>query len=119
MPEPHQQTLYRPDFEHDACGVGFIARTNGRAGHDSGQMALQAASGMKHRSGIDADGQSGDGAGVLTQIPHRLLAAEMSALPEPGDYGVGMLFLAGGQGSEVAIKLVETIFHQLFETVDS
>ena len=92
MPDPHQQTLYRPEFEHDACGVGFIARTTGRAGHDIVQMALQAVGAMKHRSGHDADGLSGDGAGVMTQIPHRLLSAEIATLPEPGDYALGMLF---------------------------
>jgi glutamate synthase domain-containing protein 2/glutamate synthase domain-containing protein 1/glutamate synthase domain-containing protein 3 len=102
MPDLPQQSLYRPEFEHDACGVGFIARTTGRAGHDIVQMALEAVAKMKHRSGIDADGQSGDGAGLLTQVPHRLLAAEMADLPEPGDYGLGMLFLPNGdQGSEV------------------
>ncbi|NJN96928.1 MAG: hypothetical protein HC875_23940 [Anaerolineales bacterium] len=60
MPDLSQRTLYRPEFEHDACGVGFIARTTGRAGHDIVQMALQAVGAMKHRSGIDADGHSGD-----------------------------------------------------------
>lgn len=126
MPDLPQPSLYRPGFEHDACGVGFIARTTGRAGHDMVQMALEAVGKMKHRSGMDADGQSGDGAGLLTQIPHRLLAAEVTDLPEPGDYGLGMLFLPnGGRGSgargqelEVAVELVETSFNQLFKTVD-
>ncbi|MBE7549865.1 MAG: glutamate synthase subunit alpha [Anaerolineales bacterium] len=120
MLDPHQQGLYRPEFEHDACGVGFIARTTGRAGHDIVQMALEAVGKMKHRSGIDADGQSGDGAGLLTQLPHRLLAAEMADLPEPGDYGLGMLFLPNrGKELDKAIELVETTFNQLFETVVS
>ncbi|MBE7474128.1 MAG: glutamate synthase subunit alpha [Anaerolineae bacterium] len=122
MPDPYQQTLYHPEFEHDACGVGFIARTTGRAGHDIVQMALQAVGAMKHRSGIDADGRSGDGAGVMTQIPHRLLSAEIADLPQPGDYALGMLFLprpeTGDRGPETdrAIELVETTFNQLLET---
>ncbi|MCL4302829.1 MAG: glutamate synthase subunit alpha [Anaerolineae bacterium] len=127
MPDLPQQSLYRPEFEHDACGVGFIARTTGRAGHDIVQMALEAVGKMKHRSGIDADGQSGDGAGLLTQLPHRLLAAEVADLPKPGDYGLGMLFLPNGsqgsgvrgQGLEKIIEWVETTFNQIFETVAS
>jgi glutamate synthase domain-containing protein 1 len=78
---PYQNLLYRPEFEHDACGVGFVARITGQPGHDILQMALQAVSCMKHRSGIDADGLSGDGAGVQTQIPHRLLAGEIPPTP--------------------------------------
>ncbi|MEM7344707.1 MAG: glutamate synthase-related protein, partial [Chloroflexota bacterium] len=88
-----QNSLYRPEFEHDACGVGFIARTTGEADHDIIEMALESIRCMKHRAGIDADGLSGDGAGVLTQIPHNLLANEIENLPAPGDYGVGVLFL--------------------------
>jgi glutamate synthase (ferredoxin) len=87
------QTLYRPEFERDACGVGFVARTSGQPGHDMVQLALQAVGCMKHRSGIDADGQSGDGAGVMTQVPHRLLADEIPDLPARGDYALGMFFL--------------------------
>lgn len=121
MPNSSQPSLYRPQFEHDACGVGFIARTTGRAGHDIVQMALEAVGKMKHRSGIDADGQSGDGAGLLTQIPHRLLAGDVADLPEPGDYGLGMLFLSDrgqgsgdkGQGLGKAVELVETTLAQL------
>ena len=107
------KTLYRPQFEHDACGVGFIARTTAQPGHDILQLALEAIGCMKHRSGIDADGQSGDGAGVLTQIPHRLLATEIDDLPEPGDYGVGMLFLPSEP--EAAVYIVENMIAQLLE----
>ena len=86
------KTLYRPEFEHDACGTGFIARTTGVPGHDIVELALEAIGRMEHRSGINADGLSGDGAGILTHIPHRLLAAEIEDLPEPGDYALGMFF---------------------------
>ena len=93
MTNLNQKTLYRPQFEHDACGIGFVARTTGEPGHDIVQMALEAVGNMEHRSGIDADGLSGDGAGILTHIPHRLLASEIDNLPAPGNYGLGMLFL--------------------------
>lgn len=105
--------LYRPELEHDACGVGFIARTTGQAGHDIVEMALEAVSCMKHRSGIDADGQSGDGAGLLIQIPHRLLAEEITALPSPGDYAVGMLFLP--QEETTAMQLVEQVLKDRYD----
>jgi hypothetical protein len=91
MRQDLNKTLYRPAFEHDACGIGFVARTTGVAGHDILSLALSAITCMEHRAGVDADGLSGDGAGILTQLPHRLLAAEIEALPEPGDYALGML----------------------------
>jgi glutamate synthase domain-containing protein 1 len=109
-------TLYRSQFEHDACGIGFIARTTGIPGHDIVQMAVEAVGRMAHRSGIDADGMSGDGAGVLTQIPHRLLAAEISNLPAYGDYAVGMLFLPLDD-PDAAVRLVEEVVSE--ETIRS
>ena len=98
-------TLYRPEFEHDACGVGFIARTTGQPDNDILQMALEALGCMKHRAGVDADGLSGDGAGIMTQIPHHLLNDEIPNLPAPGDYALGVFFLP--KEADPAIKLVE------------
>lgn len=106
------KTLYRPQFEHDACGVGFVTRITGQAGRDIIQLALEAVGRMEHRSAIDADGRSGDGAGILTQIPHRLLSAEINTLPPPGDYALGMLFLPPETDSAqtaAAAKLVESV----------
>ncbi|HMR63326.1 MAG TPA: glutamate synthase-related protein [Anaerolineae bacterium] len=88
----NHKTLYRPEFEHDACGIGFVARTTGVPGHDIVAYALESIACMEHRAGVDADGKSGDGAGILTQLPHRLLASEIEDLPAPGDYAVGMFF---------------------------
>ncbi len=96
------QSLYRPEFERDACGVGFIARTTGQPGHDIVEMALESVGCMKHRAGIDADGFSGDGAGILTQIPHRLLANDIADLPPAGDYAVGILFLSDAGEADAA-----------------
>jgi glutamate synthase (ferredoxin) len=119
----NQALLPYPHSEHDACGIGFIARTTGTPGHDILRLALEAISCMKHRGGVDADGLSGDGAGILTQIPHRLLTAEIEDLPAPGDYAVGMLFLpadrdlepSNGHASltQQAIDLVETTLRQM------
>jgi glutamate synthase (ferredoxin) len=88
--------LYDPRFEHDSCGVGFVATTSGRS-HAIVERALEAVSNLTHRGAVSADGKTGDGAGILTQIPHRLLAAELQRLgvrvPRHTDLGVGMIFL--------------------------
>ena len=89
--------LYDPAFEHDACGVGFVADRAGRASAEVLPLAMQALSRMAHRGAVDADGRTGDGAGVTTQIPHALFADELArrgaGLPEPGRYAVGLVFL--------------------------
>ena len=78
--------LYNPDFEHDACGVGFIAKTSGERTHDVIERAIAALKSLAHRGAIDADAVTGDGAGLLTQIPARAPARipgeeEEAALP--------------------------------------
>jgi len=91
------QGLYHPDFEHDACGIGFVANLKGRASHDIVSNALTMLTCMEHRGGTGFDVKSGDGAGILIQIPHSFFAEEAKQLgfelPASGDYGVGMLFL--------------------------
>jgi glutamate synthase (NADPH/NADH) large chain len=88
--------LYRPDFEHDACGIGFVANLKGRKSHDIIDNALTMLSAMEHRGGTGVDVNSGDGAGVLIQIPHELFEEETAkegiTLPANGEYGVGMVF---------------------------
>jgi glutamate synthase domain-containing protein 2/glutamate synthase domain-containing protein 1/glutamate synthase domain-containing protein 3 len=92
-----QRSLYDPQFEHDACGVGFVADIGGRPAHAILQIAVQALGNLSHRGAKDADGKTGDGAGVLTQIPRRLFSREVEKLgyARPGheDIAVGMLFL--------------------------
>jgi glutamate synthase (ferredoxin) len=88
--------LYDPRFEHDACGIGFVARLSGAPSHDILAMALTAVGNMAHRGGVGADGKSGDGAGVLTQIPRAFFARELARLgiTHPvEDLAVGMVFL--------------------------
>jgi glutamate synthase domain-containing protein 2/glutamate synthase domain-containing protein 1/glutamate synthase domain-containing protein 3 len=96
--------LYDPRFEHDACGVGFVASLAGRASHTVLEHALTSVVNLGHRGAIDADGVSGDGAGVLTQIPRALFERELARLGrprvEPSQLAVGMVFLprdAAGQ----------------------
>ncbi len=90
-------SLYDPRFEHDACGIGFIADIHGRRSHTLLRQALTAVANMAHRGAVADDGQTGDGAGILVQVPYRLLAEELAALgreaPPPGALGVGMVFL--------------------------
>ena len=85
-----------PLFEHDSCGVGFVASTGGRS-HQIVERALEAVANLTHRGAVSADGKTGDGAGVLTQIPHRLLALELRRrgvrIDGHADLGVGMIFL--------------------------
>ena len=89
-------TLYRPEFEHDACGTGFITYIDGRKSHQIVADALTMLANMEHRGACGCDSDSGDGAGVLIQLPHWFLLEEGVKhgirLPEPGQYGVGMVF---------------------------
>ena len=91
------QGLYRSEFEHDACGVGFVARLKGEPTHQIVQQGLEILRNLEHRGACGCDALTGDGAGILFQLPHRFLAKvardNRIALPEPGDYGVAMVFL--------------------------
>jgi len=90
------QGLYRTEFEHDSCGIGFVANLKGKKSHDIIENALTMLSCMEHRGGTGFDVKSGDGAGILIQIPHDFLSQEMATLglnlPDAGKYGVGMIF---------------------------
>jgi glutamate synthase (ferredoxin) len=115
------QSLYHPEFESSACGIGFIARITGVPDHAIITMSLEAVGRMEHRSGIDADGRSGDGAGILTQLPHKLLAAEIDDLPAPGDYALGMFFFSADTATTAKV-IIENILNQTFyaqEVIDT
>src|ERR1700759_202155 len=87
--------LYDPAYEHDACGVAFVARLDGVRSHETVDRALRALDNLEHRGAAGADAESGDGAGILIQIPHVLFRATTDAeLPPPGEYGVAMCFAA-------------------------
>ena len=87
--------LYDPSFEHDACGVGFVADLSGRGGHDVVARALQVLRNLEHRGAEGGDRDTGDGAGILTQVPDGFFRAVCGfPLPEPGSYAAGMAFFA-------------------------
>jgi len=94
---PGAQGLYDPSHEKDSCGVGFIADMKNRKSHGIVQQGLQILRNLDHRGAVGADPKMGDGCGILVQIPHRFFAAECAKtgiwLPEPGQYGVGHLFM--------------------------
>jgi glutamate synthase domain-containing protein 2/glutamate synthase domain-containing protein 1/glutamate synthase domain-containing protein 3 len=93
---PPRQGLYDPQTEREACGIGFVASIRGRRSHDIIQKGLQVLINLEHRGACGCDPETGDGAGVLIQIPHEFFGVECARLgvelPEPGQYGVGVIF---------------------------
>ncbi len=94
---PNAQGLYDPANEHDACGIGFVANIKGEPSHDIVLKGLQILVNLAHRGACGCDAETGDGAGVLIQIPHQFFAKETRtlgfSLPEAGHYGIAMCFL--------------------------
>ena len=94
-------TLYRPEWEHDNCGIGAIADIRGRKSHQIVADALTIVENLEHRAGKDAEGKTGDGVGILTQVPHRYFAGVCRELgielPGEREYGVGMFFFPQGE----------------------
>jgi glutamate synthase (NADPH/NADH) large chain len=94
---PPKQGLYDPQFEHDACGVGFVVDIAGRKSNDIVRRSLQVLVNLQHRGAKGCEENTGDGAGILIQVPHEFLKAECTKsgfdLPAPGTYGVGMVCL--------------------------
>jgi glutamate synthase domain-containing protein 2/glutamate synthase domain-containing protein 1/glutamate synthase domain-containing protein 3 len=94
---PERQGLYDPRNEHDACGIGFVVNISGERSHDIIVKGLEILINLTHRGACGCDPQTGDGAGILIQIPHKFFARECAqlhfTLPPEGQYGVGMVFL--------------------------
>ncbi len=90
---PNTQGLYDSKYEHDSCGIGFVANVKGERSHDIILRGLEALERMAHRGAESADNKTGDGAGILMQIPHEFYRALVPSLPEPGQYGTGIVFL--------------------------
>ena len=88
-----QNGLYAPAYEHDACGVGMIVNLNGSKSHELVDSALRVLENMKHRGAEGADNKTGDGAGIMVQIPHEFILLQGIPVPEKGKYGTGLIFL--------------------------
>jgi glutamate synthase (NADPH/NADH) large chain len=91
------QGLYSKEYEHDSCGIGFVADIQGRKSHAILKRGLEALERMEHRGAESADNKTGDGSGALLQIPHDFYKKDIPALGEAGTYGTGLAFLTGGE----------------------
>ncbi|MDO1448361.1 glutamate synthase large subunit [Rhodocytophaga aerolata] len=98
MKEENQKSLYVPQLEHDSCGTGFVAHLKGEKSHRIVEDAITMLENMEHRGACGCDPESGDGAGILIQMPHQFFKEECNTLgielPEFGEYGVGMVFFS-------------------------
>ncbi len=119
---PKKQGLYDPAFEKDSCGVGFVANIKGRKSHQIVSDALTILNNLRHRGACGSEANTGDGAGILLQIPHRFLKEACLGigikLPAAGEYGVGMLFLPQNAADRKACeKAFETIIKNEGQTL--
>src|SRR4051794_30238606 len=94
---PRKQGLYDPWFEHEACGVGFVVNVKGRKSHEIIRQGLSILINLNHRGACGCEANTGDGAGILLQMPHAFFEEACRDvrinLPGPGEYGAGMVFL--------------------------
>jgi glutamate synthase domain-containing protein 1 len=108
VPKISREGLYEPAYEHDACGIGFVCNIDGRASHEIVRNGVRILVNLTHRGACGCDVETGDGCGIMLQLPHRLLAEEAAKrgfdLPAPGMYGVGMMFLPRDRESRDACK---------------
>jgi glutamate synthase (NADPH/NADH) large chain len=95
--------LYNADYEHDACGVGMVVNIHGNKSHDLVDNALKVLENMRHRGAEGADNKTGDGAGILLQIPHEFILLQGIPVPEKGKYGTGLVFLPKDEKKQQAI----------------
>ena len=122
IPNLTKQGLYDPQFEHDACGVGMVAHIKGAKSHSVLMQGLEVLCNLEHRGARGADPETGDGAGVLFQMPDEFFQKECSnfgvSLPEQGSYAVGMVFLPHESESQEAIeKIVQKYVEQEGQTL--
>ena len=109
-----KQGLYDPFYEHDACGVGFVANINGEKNHAIVDEGVTILCNLEHRGAIGGDQKTGDGAGMLLQIPDKFFRKTLDfKLPPAGEYGVGFLFLpADSDAAEKSRKMVESVLEK-------
>jgi len=111
---PSAQGLYDPTYEHDACGVGFVVDVHGRRSHELVDQGLTVLRNLDHRGASGSDPDTGDGAGILVQIPDLFLRDVVDfALPAPGRYAVGTAFLPQVAGErDDAVRTISRIVRQ-------
>ena len=101
--QPMQLGLYDVTNEHDACGVGMLVNIHGSKSHELVESALKVLENMRHRGAEGADNKTGDGAGIMLQIPHEFILLQGIPVPEKGKYGTGLLFLPKDEKDRAAI----------------
>ena len=101
--QPMQLGLYDATNEHDACGVGMLVNIHGSKSHELVESALKVLENMRHRGAEGADNKTGDGAGIMLQIPHEFILLQGIPVPEKGKYGTGLLFLPKDEKDRAAI----------------
>lgn len=110
---PLAQGLYDPSLERDGCGVGFLAAIDGKASHSVVRDSIEVLKNLLHRGAVGGDSMTGDGAGILIQIPDKFFRAEAErlgfSLPESRRYGVGMIFMPQSGAQSVCMRLVEEV----------
>ncbi|MDR0613746.1 MAG: glutamate synthase large subunit [Dysgonamonadaceae bacterium] len=106
-------SLYRPEYEHDACGVGLLVDIHGNRSHDIVEKGLQVLEHMLHRGAESADNKTGDGAGITLQIPHEFILLQGIPVPERGKYGTGLVFLPKeGEQASLYMEVLQNIVEQ-------
>ena len=105
--QPKQLGLYEASYEHDACGVGMLVNIQGGKSHELVESALKVLENMRHRGAEGADNKTGDGAGIMLQIPHEFILLQGIPVPEKGKYGTGLLFLPkDGKDQAVILSVI-------------
>lgn len=102
----NQAGLYTSAYEHDACGVGMIVNLHGTKSHDLIDSALKVLENMKHRGAEGADSKTGDGAGIMIQIPHEFILLQGIPVPEKGKYGTGLVFMPKDKDAQQTIMSI-------------
>lgn len=103
MVKTEQTGLYDATNEHDACGVGMVVNIHGNKSHELVDSALKVLENMRHRGAEGADNKTGDGAGIMLQIPHEFILLQGIPVPEKGKYGTGLVFLPKDEKEQAGI----------------
>ncbi len=119
---PNKQGLYDPSYEHDNCGVGFLVNIKGKKSHDIVKNSLIALDRLEHRGATGCESNSGDGAGIMLQIPHefflKVCPEHNIELPEPGEYAVGMVYLPQNSWDRDAVeKIIERLIRKEYQSL--
>ena len=106
MAKTEQTGLYDATNEHDACGVGMVVNIHGNKSHELVDSALKVLENMRHRGAEGADNKTGDGAGIMLQIPHEFILLQGIPVPEKGKYGTGLVFLPKDEKAGVILAVL-------------